>query len=467
MVIAQQMLCVYGGRMTETTRPTPDASPTGADDDAHRNTAVDEPLTPLRKNREYLTWLTGDLLLDMGRGIAGFAFPLMTLYVTDSAGAVGIVGLIQGAGMVMGMIPGGLLADRVDRRRMRIIGAFGGAVIQIALVGVLVTGVATVPLLSILGFGYSLWTSVLGGASGPMLKQIVHPRQLPRAVAVNEGRGAAVELGSGPAGGALLAVHLALPAVTLVLGQIGALISTLLLRDDYRPRTVDAAPTRVRDDLTEALRWCLAQPIRLQLSVVAALVNLGTNGVILTVTLMLAAQGVPAAQIGLLSSVLAASILVGALFASWIVANVPTGLLTVGQLLLMAGIAVAVPFAPNMWVIATLYAAFGLGVPALNAASSGFFMHITPKRMLGRVQSLSGLMSMGLMPLAPAIAGWGIERAGATPTMAVFAAINVLAALIAVAGPHLRRVPVSSRWEKHAVAEGLTEARSTDGSPRE
>jgi MFS family permease len=103
---------------------------------------------PLRRNREYVRWLVGDVLIDVGAGIASFAFPLVTLAVTGSAGAVGMVGLIQGIGGLIGLIPGGILADRFDRRRLRLLAATTGAVTQAVLVAVLVSGVATVPVLA-------------------------------------------------------------------------------------------------------------------------------------------------------------------------------------------------------------------------------------------------------------------------------------------------------------------------------
>ena len=80
-------------------------------------------------------------------------------------------------------------------------------------------------------------------------------------------------------------------------------------------------------------------------------------------------------------------------------------------------------------------------------------MHITPIAMQGRVDSLMGLVTMGLMPLAPAIAGWGLEIAGPLPTMLVFSGITALGSLIALLGRDLRRVPIASEREGFARTE--------------
>jgi len=285
----------------------------------------------------------------------------------------------------------------------------------------------------------------------------VRGQVLPRAFAVNEGREAAIELGAGPLGGALLGISMLFPPLAQLLGNLGSVLATLTMRGRYRPRAEDAAPTRVRDELREAVAWAFAQPIRRQLLVAAATVNLGVNGLILTVLLDLADQGVPATRLGLLNSALAVSILLGALAAPRLVDRVPTGVLTVSALLLLAAVGTLIPIAPGLWWMAAAYAVMGLGLAPLNAANQGFFMHITPVAMQGRVNSLMGLIAMGLMPLAPMLAGWGLELVGTLPTMLLFSGVISLGTLSLLLGKDLRRVPVASKWEEHARAEGLAE----------
>ena len=59
-------------------------------DDAHASRHA-----PLHRNGEYLRWLCGDLLLDIGTGIGAFAFPLITFMVTQSLSTTGLVALVQ------------------------------------------------------------------------------------------------------------------------------------------------------------------------------------------------------------------------------------------------------------------------------------------------------------------------------------------------------------------------------------
>lgn len=99
--------------------------------------------------------------------------------------------------------------------------------------------------------------------------------------------------------------------------------------------------------------------------------------------------------------------------------------------------------------------AMAIGIAPLNAASQGFFVHITPTSMQGRVAALSGLASMGLMPFAPAIAGFGLTHLGRMPTLGLFALICGAGALVLLRSKELCALPVASGWEGYARALGL------------
>src|SRR5690606_2340615 len=137
-----------------------------------------------------------------------------------SLSTTGLVALVQGLGAVVGLIPGGLLADRIERRRLRLLAGLTGVVVQLALVVVLLGGWAGAVVLAALAFLDRLRETALGSASNAMLKQIVPTAQLPRAVSVNQGREAAVEMASGPVGGALLGLSLVFPPLAQLLGNL-------------------------------------------------------------------------------------------------------------------------------------------------------------------------------------------------------------------------------------------------------
>ena len=394
-------------------------------------------------------------MLSIGAGIGLFTFPLIALLVTGSASAAGFVGLLGGIGSIVGMLPGGIMTDRYDRKRLVILGGLLGLAVKGLFIAVLLFGDAGKWTLGAIAFIDQLRGSLFEPTSTAMLRQIVTRKQLPTAVSVNQGRDAAVELGSGPAGGALLGMGIAFPVIAQFIGHIGSLVMTLLLRDDYRPSPPDSEKTHPLTDLREGFAWIVRQPARFQLGVAAALVNLGVSGVILTVTLSLAQQGVDPAAIGLLSTALALSLLAGSVVAPKLVRALPTGALVVGELLVIAVATVLIPMMPNMWWIAAVYSVMGLGIAPVNAGIMGYFTLITPNRLLGRLGAFMGLLSLGLTPIAPAVAGWGLDNLGEVGTMAIFASVCMLAAAVAALAKDVRSIPNSECWEAHASQHDL------------
>lgn len=81
-----------------------------------RGIAVD--LTPLRASRDYRLLWFGELVSHTGRHITVVALPFQVFQITRSAFAVGLIGLVQVVPLVGFSLAGGVVADRVDRRKL-------------------------------------------------------------------------------------------------------------------------------------------------------------------------------------------------------------------------------------------------------------------------------------------------------------------------------------------------------------
>lgn len=441
-----------------------------------------EPAT-IWASREYRAWFAGDLLQDLGAGIAMFAFPLVCLAVTGSPVHAGTVGFFQGAGTLLGILPGGVLADRHNRRTLRLVSSGLGVLAQLALVALLLTGTATVANLAALAFLDRLRNSLLSPASNSMLKQVVPGRLLPNAVAANQGRDAAVTLATGPAGGALLAIHLYVPALAQIIGQLASMVATLRMRGDYRPgrscgdecsgragcpenseNSASSISTgrisRALAEFNESLRWIWDRTAVRVLLICACLLNLGWAGMMMSVTLGLADRGVEPALIGLLATALGCGALAGAVVAAKVVARVASGVLIVAGFLMCAGVVALVPFLPGLGWIGAVYALMGLIIPAVNAAVMGLVTLMTPNELMGRVGSVSQFFSSGAAAFAPALAGWGIGTLGWELTQSAFAFPTALAAFAMLASAQVRRIPASPQWENYLEETGALSTRN-------
>ena len=77
-------------------------------------------LVPLRRNRDFVLYQSGQLLSRFGSNISNIAYPLLTLALTGSAAKTGYVGAAEFAPLVLLNAPAGIAADRFDRRRLMI-----------------------------------------------------------------------------------------------------------------------------------------------------------------------------------------------------------------------------------------------------------------------------------------------------------------------------------------------------------
>ncbi|MDO4898590.1 MAG: MFS transporter [Rothia sp. (in: high G+C Gram-positive bacteria)] len=409
----------------------------------------------LWKNREYKLWLTGDLALDIGSSIGSFAFPLITLAVTGSPQAAGSVAFFQAIGLILAILPGGVLADRYDRRKLRLTSCSLGVLAQALFLFLLFGGQANLWSLAVVAAADRFRSSLLGEASDAMIKTVVGEQQLPKAIAINQGREAAVGLGSGPAGGALLALGFAFPPLTQLLGNLLGLLTTLGMKGKYRPDTEAVETSSLKQDFLAGIGWLLARPLLMVIGFSLALLNFGISGAIMTVSLGAAQAEVAPVYIGCVLAALSASMLLGSIPAARIIETTSAGRLLIFAFFLFALLIFSLPLLPNLWWVGAALVLGGFIVPAVNSGLLGFFTLIIPNHMLGRVQSVVALLATGLAALAPALAGWLLGYAGQGVAVAVFGSAALLAGVLLVLSRQVRCLPASGNWQTYAHDEEL------------
>jgi MFS family permease len=84
--------------------------------------------SPLRRHRDFRLLWTGELISQTGTQIGLVAVFIQVFDLTDSAAAVGAIGLAQLGPLVVLTLLGGPLIDRFDRRRLLLLAAVGQAV---------------------------------------------------------------------------------------------------------------------------------------------------------------------------------------------------------------------------------------------------------------------------------------------------------------------------------------------------
>ncbi|MFC7466465.1 MFS transporter [Actinomadura keratinilytica] len=99
----------------------------------------------LRANRDFrLLWLSG-LFAVIGTQMTALALPLLVLRETGSAVQAGAIGTVSIASLLVTMLPGGVVADRVERRRLMRLCDLGSLTVVTALVVAVWNGHARSP----------------------------------------------------------------------------------------------------------------------------------------------------------------------------------------------------------------------------------------------------------------------------------------------------------------------------------
>ncbi|MGP9649106.1 hypothetical protein ACT3TP_01320 [Glutamicibacter sp. AOP38-B1-38] len=161
-------------------------------------------LPRLSSQPAYRRWWAADTSALLAGGIYQFALPLLLLAATGSpaqAGALAALGLLARTSLTMA---GGAMADRAERTRMIVLGGLTGAALSGALAVAAWTGTLGASLLCVAHVLMELRSGYFSSASNAALKDAVHPGQLGRAMAANQGRDATLALASAPLAGMLL-----------------------------------------------------------------------------------------------------------------------------------------------------------------------------------------------------------------------------------------------------------------------
>ncbi len=446
----------------------------------------------LYRNRNYLWWLATDSSTAFGAAVHSFSVPLLALYATGSPAQAGIIAGIGQLGRVLTTIPGGVIADRHNRRTLMVVGGVAGLAIGSALTAFQLAGLLGFWLLTVLNLLMSMRNGFFGSASNAALKQVVSAQQVGSAMAANQGRDAVIALSGGPVGGVLMGVGRAVPFAATALSHALGIIAALMIRLDLRPGgpssavglaaggdraagndraarskaaaggAAAAAHGPVRSFVDEAvlgIKWLLGRTELRGIIILSTILNLGINSALTAVIFGLQQRGESPASIGLVSAGIGVGMLLGSFIAGPLVKRVGAGTIVIAGLFVLTASLLVLPFVTALPAVMLVQSLAIFSAPAINAALLGYFMVAVPTELLGRATSALDLMSMGAMPLSPLVAGFGYALLGWTGILLVCAGICVLTTVLAWANGGLRALPSSDHWAAHAAA-------ITDGSRR-
>jgi len=182
-------------------------------------------LTPLRTSPAFRIFFSGGLITSIGSMVTYVAIPFQIAQITGSYVAVGLIGLAELLPLVVFGLYGGSLADRVDRRRMVIVGEMCSGVVALTLTVNALMPSPSIIVIYIAAMAFATVDGLQRPSLDAMLPRVVRHEDLSAAGALNSFRMSIAAI-AGPAVGGLLlaawgpAAAFGLDAVSFVIALI-------------------------------------------------------------------------------------------------------------------------------------------------------------------------------------------------------------------------------------------------------
>jgi MFS family permease len=393
--------------------------------------------------RDYRLLWSGNMVTQTGRWMQEVATGWLMLELTDSPAWLGLVGFTRGLPMLLLSLPAGVLADRVDRRRL-LVGAQALAAILATILAILVATDLVRPWhVLVLSFLSGSTMSFIFPTRQALVSTLVPRERMANAVAVNSaGQNSARVFGPSLAGVMISAVGTAICFAFQAVGLIAAAVMSFRLRAPSRDPQTTGTKASAAANLLEGLRYIAATP-RLK-----GLIGLAAIPTVLAMPFMQMIPviardelGTGSAGLGLLMTASG----IGALTGSLTVAALSTRMRSFGNLQIITaalfGVMVTL-FAFSPWLpLSLVLVAMASGVSAVYMSLNNTILQMSVSdEFRGRVLSVYlmtwGLMPFGTLPMGALADAYGAPIAVATGGIAS----TVLVFVIAVKLPAIRRM---------------------------
>jgi MFS family permease len=394
----------------------------------------------LREERQFRLLFLGQALSVVGDRMTAVVLPFAVLSIGGSATDVGIVAAAGFLPFIFLGLVGGVIADRMERRRILIASDALRLLTQAAAGALLVSGSAEVWHLAALAALFGAADSFFSPAfTGLMPLTIAEPHHLQQANAL---RGMSFSTGSivGPVLGGLLVAAIGEGGALLVdAGTFGVSILCLVA---LRPRTVERGdPEPFATDLkggwreVRARSWVWTFLLAMLVYHVIVLPSIWVLGPVLMEDELDGATS---------WAIVVTAFGLGSIVADFILLKWrPRFALRAAAVALMAAACQAVIIGSGLPILAIAGIEFlaAIGVSVFFTLWETTLQEHIPERSLSRVSSYDYVASAGVMPVGTIVAGPISEAVGIHETLAAMSAIGVLAAILLLAVPAVRNLP--------------------------
>jgi MFS family permease len=401
----------------------------------------------LRRHRNYRIFFTGQLVSLAGTWMQNVALAWLVIELSGSPLAIGALAFWRFVPFTVFGLVAGVVADRIESRKLVMATQASAMAISIALAVVTLTDTATLPVVYVL--------AALGGAAlafdapgrQSLTFQMVGPRELPNAVALNSGlfNGSRV-VGPAIAGLVIAAVGTGLCFVLNAVSFLAVLTALAIVRKDELLPVAKDPSARVVEGIRRAFAHAWHdRELRLVLAVVTVVAMVGFNFHVLVPLLAADTLHVGPEGFGFLSAAFGIGALAGALVvatfhhASWRLFSIGTAAFGVFALLLAP--------VQNPYLAGALLVGVGVSFTLFTANANALVQLAAPDHLRGRLISVYLFAFVGTAPLGGLFAGW-LAQVGGTRLAFLVAGITALGT-----------IAVANRQRSRAAELALSQAR--------
>lgn len=377
-------------------------------------------------NTNFRRYFTGQAVSMVGSWMQIVAQAWLVLQLTGSGTALGMVTSIQTVPVLLLGTYGGVIADRLDKRKLLMLLQVGSGTLALVLGILTLTRVVRLWHVFVLALLLGICSSFINPTRQAFTSEMVGPEELRNAVSLNSVlTNCARAVGPAVAGIVIAAGGLGVCFLLNAASFIAVIFSlaTLDVSRLHRPPRAPRAPGQVREGLSYVRRTPTLLVPLLMMAIVGCLAY--EFPVVLPVVARDAFGNGPETY-GFMTAAMGAGAVVGGLF---VAARGQTGLRVMVRSAVLFGTALALAaVAPTLW--AELIALFFVGsmsVGFLSQGSSTLQLNAEPT-MRGRVVALWAVAFQGTTPIGGPIAGVVAERFGGRAGLVLAAAACAAAA---------------------------------------
>jgi MFS family permease len=387
--------------------------------------------------RNYRLYFVGQLISMTGTWMQTIAQAWLVFQLTGSGVALGVTTALQFTPMLVAGAWGGVLADRVDKRRLLVGTQVAGGLLALLLGAVTALGAVQLWMIYVLAFALGAVNAVDNPARRALLGEMVGTEHLSNAVSLSS----AMFTGARVVGPAIAGLVIAAAGVSWCFFANGvsygaAIVAFVLMRRDEF-FAAEPVPKR-RGQLRAGLRYAWSTPaLRLPLVLTAVIGTLAWNFQVVLPLLAERTFSGDAGTFGTMYALMSAGSVAGALVTAQQARATRRFLL--GAALAYGALLVAAAGAPTLAIEMVVLVGVGAAGVGFTAMANGVLQTETTPEMRGRVMALFSVAFLGSTPIGGPIVGWVSQQLGPRAGLWLGGVATLAAAVVATAGIRRRR----------------------------